>query len=111
MTNLTRFQLDLLIDIAGHPDTHGLAIKERLEDHYGHDINHGRLYPNLDSLAEQGLITKGTHDERTNKYALNRRGKRELEDRFAFFKHNVERTHEIVDRKGDAVAFVPDGGR
>jgi len=37
---------------------HGLAIKEALEDYYEKEIHHGRLYPNLDTLVEKGLIER-----------------------------------------------------
>ncbi|MFO7907959.1 MAG: helix-turn-helix transcriptional regulator [Pirellulaceae bacterium] len=48
--------------------THGLAIKEELEDYYEKEIHHGRLYPNLDTLVEKGLVEKGQRDRRTNYY-------------------------------------------
>jgi DNA-binding PadR family transcriptional regulator len=39
------------------------------------------LYPNLDTLVEKGLVTKGEIDKRTNSYSLTRRGEREIADR------------------------------
>ena len=59
----------------------GLAVKEELDRHYSGEINHGRLYPNLDELAEMGLVEKGSIDDRTNSYSLTERGHREIEDR------------------------------
>lgn len=50
--------------VAGLDNSHGLAIKEELENYYEGEIHHGRLYPNL--------------DERTNFYKLTQRGRREL---------------------------------
>ncbi|ELZ20434.1 PadR family transcriptional regulator [Natrinema limicola JCM 13563] len=35
---------------------YGLAIKRELEDYYGTEVNHGRLYPNLDELVDLGLV-------------------------------------------------------
>jgi DNA-binding PadR family transcriptional regulator len=81
MYDLTGFQRDLLYVIAGHDEPHGLAIKEELEDYYESEIHHGRLYPNLDTLVEKGLVEKGDLDRRTNYYAVTRRGRREIEAR------------------------------
>jgi len=81
MHDLTGFQRDLLYVIAGLDEPHGLAIKEELEGYYESDVNHGRLYPNLDTLVEKGLVEKGQRDRRTNFYSLTRRGERELDAR------------------------------
>ena len=84
MDDLTAFQRDLLYVIAGldtDSPPHGLAIKEEIETHYSQEINHGRLYPNLDQLVNMGLVEKGEIDQRTNSYTLTDRGHREIEDR------------------------------
>jgi len=81
MYDLTGFQRDLLYVIAGKDRPHGLAIKDELEDYYETEIHHGRLYPNLDTLVEKGLVEKGELDRRTNYYSLTRRGGREIEAR------------------------------
>lgn len=81
MYDLTAFQRDLLYVIAGQSEPHGLAIKEELEGYYEKEIHHGRLYPNLDTLVEKGLVEKGEHDRRTNAYTITQRGSRELEAR------------------------------
>lgn len=81
MYDLTGFQRDLLCIVAGLGEPHGLAIKEELETYYESEIHHGRLYPNLDTLVEKGLIEKGQRDRRTNQYTVTRRGRRELESR------------------------------
>lgn len=81
MHDLTGFQRDLLYVIAGEDEPHGLAIKEELEDYYEKEIHHGRLYPNLDTLVEKGLVEKGQRDRRTNYYVLTDRGDREIEAR------------------------------
>ena len=78
MHDLTGFQRDLLYVIAGGDEPHGLAVKAELDAYYGTEINHGRLYPNLDVLVEKGLVEKGRVDDRTNAYTLTRRGRREL---------------------------------
>ncbi len=81
MHDLTGFQRDLLYVIVGQDDPHGLAIKEELEKYYEREIHHGRLYPNLDTLVEKGLVEKGQQDRRTNYYTVTRRGHREIEAR------------------------------
>jgi DNA-binding PadR family transcriptional regulator len=81
MYDLTGFQRDLLYVIAGKDEPHGLAIKEELESYYEKEIHHGRLYPNLDTLVDKGLVDKGQRDRRTNYYALTDRGRREIEAR------------------------------
>ncbi|MEY7851673.1 PadR family transcriptional regulator [Natrarchaeobius sp. A-rgal3] len=81
MYDLTGFQRDLLYVAAGLNEPHGLAIKDELEKYYESEIHHGRLYPNLDTLVDKGLIEKGTRDRRTNFYTVTRRGQREIEDR------------------------------
>jgi DNA-binding PadR family transcriptional regulator len=78
MHDLTGFQRDLLYVTVGLERPHGLAIKEELENYYENEINHGRLYPNLDALVEKGLLEKGELDKRTNYYTLTQRGRREL---------------------------------
>lgn len=81
MHDITGFQRDCLYAIAGLNEPKGLAIKAELDAYYDQEINHGRLYPNLDALVEKGLVEKGTIDDRTNSYTLTRRGRRELEAR------------------------------
>ncbi|MFB6137090.1 MAG: PadR family transcriptional regulator [Halobacteriaceae archaeon] len=78
MFDLTGFQRDLLYVAAGFDEPHGLAIKEELEQYYETEIHHGRLYPNLDTLVDKGLIEKGELDRRTNYYAVTQRGRREI---------------------------------
>jgi DNA-binding PadR family transcriptional regulator len=81
MDNLTAFQRDVLFVIAGQEKPHGLKIKDVLENYYGYEVNHGRLYPNLDDLVSQGLLKKGEKDKRTNWYALSKQGVEVLRDR------------------------------
>lgn len=81
MYDLTKFQRDLLYVVSGFEEPYGLEIKGELESYYESDINHGRLYPNLDALVEKGLVEKGQKDRRTNSYSLTSRGVREIEAR------------------------------
>ena len=88
MHDLTAFQRDILYVTAAQDPPYGLAIKSALEDYYEREINHGRLYPNLDTLVERGLLEKGELDKRTNSYDLTDRAyqmlatRREWEDEY-----------------------------
>lgn len=81
MHDLTGFQRDLLYVIASGDEPNGLAIKDELEAYYDTEIHHGRLYPNLDTLVNKGLVEKGEVDRRTNYYRLTSRGQREIDAR------------------------------
>jgi hypothetical protein len=48
----------------------GQDVKEEAETMLREQVNHGRLYPNLDTLVEAGLVEKGSIDRRTNSYEL-----------------------------------------
>ena len=67
MFELTGFQRDLLYCIAGTEEPYGLGIKAELEAYGGTEVNHGRLYPNLDTLIDKGYVTKSKLDDRTNR--------------------------------------------
>ena len=71
---LTGFQRDILIILAGSTGKSGSDIKDTLEQYYDSEVNHGRLYPNLDSLIELGYVVKQSVDGRTNSYALTELG-------------------------------------
>lgn len=81
MNDLTGFQRDLLYVIAGQDEPKGLDLKEDLEEYYQTEVHHGRLYPNLDTLVDEGLVEKGEKDNRTNAYTLTQQGHRVLEAR------------------------------
>ena len=87
MFELTGFQRDLLYVIAGADRPSGQQIKESISEDVG-EVNHGRLYPNLDTLVERGLVDKGQHDRRTNFYEISEAGeeaiveRRKWEDRY-----------------------------
>ena len=77
---LTAFQRDILAVLAEEP-MYGLAIKRELETYYDEDVNHGRLYPNLDELVDLDLVEKSELDKRTNEYQLTDGGERAVEQR------------------------------
>ena len=76
MHQLTGFRRDLLHAIADIGPCKGLQVKDYLEDdtRYGTQINHGRLYPNLDTLVDKGFIEKEEMDGRSNSYELTDEG-------------------------------------
>jgi len=70
---LTGFQRDLLKALLSLEDrvdaVSGQDIKQQLQaTHHVENINHGRLYPNLDKLVDDGLVDKTSQDDRTNNY-------------------------------------------
>ncbi|ADB63398.1 transcriptional regulator, PadR-like family (plasmid) [Haloterrigena turkmenica DSM 5511] len=81
MDDLTGFQRDLLYVIAGADQPSGQEVKEGVEQYYSGEINHGRLYPNLDTLVNNDLVEKGQLDRRTNYYAIADKGLEEIEER------------------------------
>ena len=81
MDDLTGFQRDVLYVIVGMDSPKGLAIKGKLDEYYSTEINHGRLYPNLDALIDMGLVEKGEIDDRTNSYTLTEEGRTLLTER------------------------------
>jgi DNA-binding PadR family transcriptional regulator len=102
-TDLTRFKLDLLRVIERDGAIYGLGIKDAIEEDYGREINHGRMYPNLDDLVNYGLVEKGQRDRRTNEYRLTTRGQAVLEAR---------RNWLVADETSDTQpTTIADGGQ
>ncbi len=73
MFELTGFQRDLLCVAAGLERPSGQEIKAELQGEIDR-ITHGRLYPNLDTLVENGYLSQGQLDRRTNFYEVTPRG-------------------------------------
>lgn len=73
-TDLTAFEANVLYAVvrlqADDETSYGLAVKRVLEDLYGQEINHGRVYPALDNLTDYDLVKKSAIDERTNEYEI-----------------------------------------
>ena len=88
--DLTGFQRDLLVVIAGLDQPSGQTIKDNIEDDADMDINHGRLYPNLDTLVNQELVEKGQLDRRTNYYEITETGKEALRERQSWEREYLE---------------------
>ncbi len=81
MDDLTGFQRDLLYVIAGHDQPSGQDVKEEVEKYYSAEINHGRLYPNLDTVVNKELVEKGQLDRRTNYYEITDEGEDAIQQR------------------------------
>ena len=62
MHDLTGFQRDPLYVIAGADQPSGQDVKEEVEQYYSTEINHGRLYPNIDWLVDEGFLEKSKRD-------------------------------------------------
>lgn len=91
LSDVTEFQTHLLLAIDSLGDEpHGLGIKERVGTMRDEEINHGRLYPNLDTLVKKGLVQKGQIDRRTNSYTLTARARRELSEWVGYLNERVE---------------------
>ena len=76
---LTGFQRDLLHVIAGLENPSGQDVKAELERQMD-EITHARLYPNLDTLVDEGYVEKGTIDRRTNAYQVTKAGLEALDE-------------------------------
>jgi PadR family transcriptional regulator PadR len=84
LAGLSAFQRDVLWTLAEDGASKGLAVKDSLEDYYAENVNHGRLYPNLDALVDHGLVAKSQRDRRTNEYQLTDAGRAALADRLGW---------------------------
>ena len=81
MFELTGFQRDLLYVLAELDRPSGQEVMDRISEERNEEVNHGRLYPNLDTLVDHELVDKGQIDRRTNYYALTEKGRAALEER------------------------------
>ncbi|WP_073309110.1 PadR family transcriptional regulator [Halobaculum gomorrense] len=106
--DLTAFQQNILV-ILSEEAMYGLAIKRELESYYDAEVNHGRLYPNLDDLVELGLVEKSELDKRTNQYELTMTGQNAVLDRlnwvvgkYATDGDRADDVRELVDAALDA---------
>jgi DNA-binding PadR family transcriptional regulator len=101
MQDLTEFQKNILNVLIGEPK-YGIEVKKELEEYYGDEVNHGRLYPNLDKLADRGYVDKHTLDERKNEYAVTDEARAGMRDEIAWRVENYvdgsdERERELLE--------------
>jgi len=102
--DLTAFQQQILFvlrrierGMTGESTSCGLAIKRELESLHDVDINHGRLYPNLDELVEMGLVEKQMIDRRTNRYSTTEAGRQVVDQHVRWVLDSVSETIAIAD--------------
>lgn len=87
---LSGFQRDLLVLVKGLDTPKGLEIKDELEQYYGEEINHGRLYPNLDTLVDKELVEKIAINKRSNGYVITEFGSAHLSARMKWETQRVD---------------------
>ena len=97
MYELTGFQRDILYCVAGLNEPHGLEIGRELAESSSIEVNHGRLYPNLNDLVEQGLLSKGKKDNRTNLYELTPLARELIEERRQWEDAKIQETEIDLD--------------
>lgn len=95
MEELTGFQRDLVYVIVNLDKPSGQDIRRELESYYDGGVNHGRLYPNLEILVEEGFVNKGTQDQRTNYYEITDKGIELLQSRHDWV-NNLVNTEEVT---------------
>ena len=76
---------DLLVEIYQMDQPSGQDIQHRMKAEHNEDVDHGRLYPNLDDLVDYGLLDKGEQNLRTNYYQITNDGRRLVEDTARYF--------------------------
>lgn len=81
MYELTGFQRDIVYCIAALDEPYGLEIGRELEGYSSTEVNHGRLYPNLNQLVDEGLVKKDQKNDRTNLYTLTPLGRELIVER------------------------------
>lgn len=74
--DLTKFQVDILA-VLYKRSRPGAGVRQELEDLYGEEINHRRVYENLNKLAELELIEKDEFaiSDKSHEYRITREGK------------------------------------
>ena len=86
MVELTAFQYTLLSAADELVEPSGQDIRRHVDTGPFHPspMNHGRLYPNLETIVRAGLVEKGEKNDRTNLYTITDDGKDVLETRAAY---------------------------
>jgi len=87
---LRGFQRDLLFVINGLDDPNGQEVLGEMNRAVADEIQHGRLYSNLDDLVEMGLVEKAAKNGRTNRYTLTPAGREILKSRREWERHYLE---------------------
>lgn len=74
-TELTRFQIDIL-QFLHQQARHGAGLRRELEEYYDEEINHRRIYENLNKLDSLGLVEKNEFEvsDKSHRYDLTQEG-------------------------------------
>jgi len=98
-TDLTGFQRDLLLELYGIDGPKGLELKTAVEHTLGEEVNHPRLYNNLDQLVEKELVEKDEqiYDRRSNCYQITPSGIELIESRAQIFASTTSRGPGVSD--------------
>ena len=78
LKDLTSFQQDLLTLLAGLDEPSGQDVKTAIETAHDTNVTHSRIYPNLDTLADEGFVEKRSVSRRTNAYPITESGEEAL---------------------------------
>ncbi|MCT9095663.1 PadR family transcriptional regulator [Haloarchaeobius sp. HME9146] len=89
-TDLTGFQHNLLVVLTKMDEPSGRDLKQEIEDSLDTSLPHGRLYRNLDTLVEKGLVEKGCIDGRTNFYEISEEGAEAIRERYRWEREHIE---------------------
>ncbi|WP_267642358.1 PadR family transcriptional regulator [Haloarchaeobius amylolyticus] len=88
-TDLTGFQHNLLVVLTKMDEPSGRELKKEIEESLDCTLPHGRLYRNLDTLVEKGLVEKGCIDGRTNFYEISEDGKEAIRERYQWEREHI----------------------
>ena len=94
---LTGFQRDLLFVVGGLAAASGKEIKIELEESQNRKLLAGRVYSNLDTLVEKGLVEKGEIDGRTNQYTITDKGRKTIHERYEWQTRHVRPSQAIAE--------------
>lgn len=94
---LSKFQLRILAVLNDAEEApKGVEVKRRLREYYESEVNHGRLYPNLDKLVSDDFVAKGHKDRRTNAYEITDAGRNALASEVAWL---AERAGDVLEEE------------
>jgi len=116
-SDLTAFQQNIL-EILSEEAMYGLAIKRELESYYDSEVNHGRLYPNLDDSSRTGSSRRASSTSGRISTSSPRRATTPSSASWSGFSTGSSPTKPALTRSArsspsndDRVAGVPSGNR
>ena len=90
MDDLTGFQRDLLVVLAGLEQPNGQEVTAALEPYYEEELTASRVYSNLEILAGTGLVEKDRPDQHRNAYTLTAAGEARLRTHRAWVAQHID---------------------